>query len=283
MPQLKIKVQGKVKLYEILEDSVYIGSSQECQIRVQDSDVAGMHCQIKKTRDGYKLIDLESKGGTLVNKEFVNQHPLHDGDVIRIGSTLMKFEQDEAFVFEGQSARRRLEKERGAFDNIPAWGVVSIVGGGALLLVVVILLLFRGSGPTKAQRQVQYASQLADQGQFERALEIIKETRRFPKLSIAMKRELDRIEERVTSEEKADAVLVDNSQYQKSFDEVRKFADKHLRNLEMKDEVLARFDSWWAQNPDAPAFLKENFNNNLRIIKSNYEKLENSKKKRDNW
>ena len=132
MAQIKYKDQGKVKIHEILEDSLYVGSSNENHIRVHDPSVAGIHLEIKKTRDGYKLVDLESKAGTQVNGEFVNHHLLEDGDRIRIGDTPMKFEQEEAVTFDGSSTRRRLQRERGLFDNVPTAGVVSIVGGGAL-------------------------------------------------------------------------------------------------------------------------------------------------------
>jgi pSer/pThr/pTyr-binding forkhead associated (FHA) protein len=47
---------------------------------------------------GYKLVDLESRNGTLVNGSPINQHILKPGDVIRIGATEIVFEDDAALL-----------------------------------------------------------------------------------------------------------------------------------------------------------------------------------------
>lgn len=289
MPQLKIKDQGKVKIYEILEDSLHIGKSGENQIRVHDDAVAGVHCEIKRTRDGFKLIDLESKAGTRVNGEYVNQHLLEDGDIVKIGSTLMKFEQDEAVVFEGSSTKRRLQRERGVFDDIPTWGVISIIGGGALLLVVVLLALFRGSGPTKAQRRLQLAQDLRDNGQLEQALEVISQARSELRIDPVVERAFKEIEQFVADQNVAEEELTTGYDMQKDLeDNVLAFAKKHQDDLEMRDQVLARFDKWLQDNAkwieaNPGTSLVPHLENNRAIVEKNYKILEERQKKRDNW
>jgi len=284
MPQLKIRDGDKIKLYEILEDSLYIGSSQECQLRLRDPEIGGLHCQIKRVRDGWKLIDLESKSGTRVNGEFVNQHPLENGDKIRVGPTLMRFEQKEpAVVFEGSSTRRRLEREQGALDRVPVWGVVSIVAGGVLLIVVFLLVVFGGSGPTRAQKQAQLARDLLNRGDVEGARALIEEVQDWHDLDPVMKREFEELAARIERDEKSEEALDNTMELQRRLQQIIAYADEHKRDLELKEDVLGRFDRWATQYPDAPQFLKDHWKRNRELAVSNFEKLEASKKRRDNW
>ena len=118
---------------------------------------------------------------------------------------------------------------------------------------------------------------------FDRALEIIKETRKIPKLSIAMKRELDRLEERIESESKSEVVLQDNYEIQAALKALLDYYRERQNDLDQKEDVLARFDQWRKQYPDAPAHLVSNYERNLELVNRNYETLEKKKQKRNNW
>jgi adenylate cyclase len=59
---------------------------------VLDRVVSKEHCHIELVDDGYVLKDLGSLNGTFVNGERVEQHRLHPGDEITIGSTRIVFE-----------------------------------------------------------------------------------------------------------------------------------------------------------------------------------------------
>jgi pSer/pThr/pTyr-binding forkhead associated (FHA) protein len=57
----------------------------------QDMRVSRSHAKITQ-RDGQRtLIDLDSKNGTFVNNRRIVNHPLRDGDLIRIGSSTWRF------------------------------------------------------------------------------------------------------------------------------------------------------------------------------------------------
>jgi pSer/pThr/pTyr-binding forkhead associated (FHA) protein len=61
-------------------------------VRVQDPEVSREHCSIK-LRDGVPVLtDLGSANGTLLNGRAVDEHVLADGDEIRIGSTVLRFQ-----------------------------------------------------------------------------------------------------------------------------------------------------------------------------------------------
>jgi pSer/pThr/pTyr-binding forkhead associated (FHA) protein len=62
-----------------------------------DEFASAHHARVESQRDGVWLIDLGSTNGTFVNGERMNgRHRLHDGDVVRIGQTELRFERPRA-------------------------------------------------------------------------------------------------------------------------------------------------------------------------------------------
>src|SRR5580698_6149923 len=49
------------------------------------------HCVIERTKDGYRVRDLDSRNGIQVNGKQVKFSPLHNGDVVTIGDTTITF------------------------------------------------------------------------------------------------------------------------------------------------------------------------------------------------
>ena len=92
MAKLTIREDGNSTVYEILDDVVSIGRKEGVSVRLRDASVGSEHCQIRNAPGvGYKLIDLESRNGTKVNGQYVNQHVLADGDEIAIGTATITF------------------------------------------------------------------------------------------------------------------------------------------------------------------------------------------------
>ncbi len=72
-----------------------IGRASTNKIVLTDEICSRNHCEVFLTSDGWKLRDRSSRNGTYVNQEKIQQdHPLHHGDVIRIGSTFLLFSRD---------------------------------------------------------------------------------------------------------------------------------------------------------------------------------------------
>src|SRR5262249_25433714 len=69
-------------------------SHAHSEVVLQDLKVARVHCQIESENDGFVLTDLESPTGTFVNDQSVTRQPLPPGDIIRLGETQLRF-QDE--------------------------------------------------------------------------------------------------------------------------------------------------------------------------------------------
>jgi hypothetical protein len=68
-----------------------IGRLPECTITLGDPNVSRRHAEIRPSGAGYRLVDLGSTNGTLVNGERVHEHQLRDGDTITCGATVLTF------------------------------------------------------------------------------------------------------------------------------------------------------------------------------------------------
>jgi hypothetical protein len=71
-----------------------IGRSRECDIVVDDPNVSRKHAEVRKTIDGWMVVDLESTNGVKVNGRRVREKILSPGDEITLGLALLKFEEE---------------------------------------------------------------------------------------------------------------------------------------------------------------------------------------------
>ena len=65
-----------------------------CEIPLADPLTSQRHAEVGRLPDGlYFLKDLASTNGTFLNGRRVEYSPMHSGDVIQIGETLLRFLQ----------------------------------------------------------------------------------------------------------------------------------------------------------------------------------------------
>jgi pSer/pThr/pTyr-binding forkhead associated (FHA) protein len=70
-----------------IKERLVVGSAEDCDVRIEEPDVAGRHAEIRLLGDKtLQLTDLGSKAGTLLNGEPVSEILLGSGDEIRIGT-----------------------------------------------------------------------------------------------------------------------------------------------------------------------------------------------------
>lgn len=82
------KLQGKRLVLPAREMTV--GRDEKCDLRIGSELVSRKHCTLKSTPDGIMVTDLGSQNGTLVNDVPIKGPTLlREGDILRIGSTLM--------------------------------------------------------------------------------------------------------------------------------------------------------------------------------------------------
>lgn len=75
---------------------INIGRGRESDTALSDPYVSRAHCRIELRGTDLTLVDLGSISGTFVNDARVREHVLHMGDVIRVGDTQFRLEDDMA-------------------------------------------------------------------------------------------------------------------------------------------------------------------------------------------
>jgi len=73
------------------EKTFCMGRDKECEMVLDDQDVSRRHASIEMTPEGYTISDLGSTNGTVVNEAKVKRAVLASGDLIRLGTTILKF------------------------------------------------------------------------------------------------------------------------------------------------------------------------------------------------
>ena len=73
-------------------EPVVIGRMPECALTISDPQASRHHAEVAWTGTGFRVADLGSTNGTLVNGTAIREHALLDGDLITIGSTEIRFE-----------------------------------------------------------------------------------------------------------------------------------------------------------------------------------------------
>lgn len=70
---------------------VILGRGVQTDITIWDIRASRAHCRIDRLANGYQISDLNSSNGTSVNGKRIKTHALEDGDLVRIGSTVLRF------------------------------------------------------------------------------------------------------------------------------------------------------------------------------------------------
>jgi two-component system, cell cycle response regulator len=95
-------------------DEVVLGRALEADVRINDSRASRLHARIRTERDEetdetrYRISDLGSTNGTLLNGQLISDAFLNDGDKITIGEHLMRFDMLDEIDREYQRHIHRL-------------------------------------------------------------------------------------------------------------------------------------------------------------------------------
>src|SRR5215813_11049924 len=92
-----IFIGGPVKdsTFALPVGEVSVGRDALNLLSIPDPSVSRRHCVIVQDEQGFKIRDLNSRNGTLVNGTPVREHQLRHGDQITIGDSLCLFLVDE--------------------------------------------------------------------------------------------------------------------------------------------------------------------------------------------
>ena len=86
-------INGKEQRY-LNKAIIKIGRRSTSDIQIDDPMVSRDHLQLRAKQGRYLLFDLSSTGGTFVNNQAIKTATLKPGDVVRIGKTLLIYNQD---------------------------------------------------------------------------------------------------------------------------------------------------------------------------------------------
>jgi hypothetical protein len=71
-----------------------IGRSRDCEIVIDDPNVSRRHAEVRKTIDGWLIVDLGSTNGVKVNGRRVEEEILRPGDTITLGLVELSFDEE---------------------------------------------------------------------------------------------------------------------------------------------------------------------------------------------
>ena len=75
------------------KENFKIGRSAKTDLRLGDVKVSRVHCVIEESDDNHVIVDMESANGTVVNGDRVQKTILKEGDFIRLGFTMIKYDR----------------------------------------------------------------------------------------------------------------------------------------------------------------------------------------------
>ena len=103
--------------FDLGRGTVSLGRDPANFIQIVDDSVSRRHLEVRWEDGGYRIVDLDSFNGTLVNGERVRSAMLEQGDRITVGETVFVFDDAERawgenFAQRGKVVGRALREER---------------------------------------------------------------------------------------------------------------------------------------------------------------------------
>ena len=87
-----VRTDGAEVPFELRAQPMLVGRDDDADIRVDEPLVSRAHARIEARGDGYVVLDLGSTNLTKVNGAVVSERVLQDGDEVRFGRALCRFE-----------------------------------------------------------------------------------------------------------------------------------------------------------------------------------------------
>lgn len=96
MSKLTLSFKDRVlRVYPVLKGSMLIGSDPNCTIHIDSLALQAQHARIDTQEQTSTIVDLSSPDGTFVNQNKITEHPLKDGDLIRVGKHTLTYTYEE--------------------------------------------------------------------------------------------------------------------------------------------------------------------------------------------
>lgn len=135
-----VNPDGRKMKHIIRQAQTTLGRSPQCEVPLDDPMISGKHCTIESDQGGWRLRDLGSSNGTMLNGEFVEDEWLQDGDRITLGKTVLNVRVEEGDGDLAAPARSAPAEEGESKTGLVVAIVIAIlvlVGGGILAFVLI--------------------------------------------------------------------------------------------------------------------------------------------------
>ena len=86
---------GDEKRFTLEKPKITIGRGANVDLIIQDRLASRLHCSIEFKENEWHISDLQSRNGTLVNGQLIQNAQLKPGDRISIGDVVMVYEKTE--------------------------------------------------------------------------------------------------------------------------------------------------------------------------------------------
>ena len=96
MPYLEVQTKAGRKRFKLEDKAVTIGRQAGNTLVLSDDRSSRQHCVIEPFEAGYRVRDLGSRNGTRLNDQRIASELLNNGDVVKIGSTEIRYIDPEA-------------------------------------------------------------------------------------------------------------------------------------------------------------------------------------------
>jgi hypothetical protein len=117
-------------------DEISLGRDLDNSIVLADQAVSRHHGKLLRTTRGWLLVDARSGNGIWMNGQRVTNHFLADGDLFRMGRTLLRFEDGAVGAPGRPAAPSRTSRAAGLFVLL---GVLALLFALALSLAVLVI------------------------------------------------------------------------------------------------------------------------------------------------
>jgi len=110
------KKDGSQKPFSVPSSTIVLGRRHDCDLQIPLASVSRRHCQLVLNNNTVKIRDLDSRNGTFLNGERINDETnLKAGDYIKVGSLMFGIQingEPEELAPPEQTTTREAEAEK---------------------------------------------------------------------------------------------------------------------------------------------------------------------------
>ena len=149
----------RLDFYVLRQEQTIIGRTDQCDVTLDDDEVSREHAAIHDVGGTWRLDDLHSANGVFVNGQRADQVPLVGGEVIRVGTTLLRMVPEGPAARSGRLQRRpETETTRGMVAGPSMDAALGLLARAAASDLSVLIVGQTGTGKELAAAHLHRAS-----------------------------------------------------------------------------------------------------------------------------